>query len=145
MEADEGPTRVLLVDGSPALLWGLGKLIEGEYPRMAVVGAVRSADEALVYCDLLPHVTLLDLELPGGSSLGFIPAIRERSRGEVLVFSGIRDERVHQQAMALGAVAVIPKDAPGEAVLRAIAAARGGSFVTARKGGGSDVREAPRT
>jgi DNA-binding NarL/FixJ family response regulator len=117
--------RVLLVDDSVTVLWGLGKLIEGEYPRMTVVGAVASADEALVYCDLQPDVTLLDIDLQDGSSLGFIPAIRERSRGEVLVFTGLRDVRVHQKAIELGARDVIRKDASGEAVLRAIAAVRG--------------------
>jgi DNA-binding NarL/FixJ family response regulator len=126
MEVESKPTRVLLVDDSISVLWGLGKLIEGEYPRMTVVGAVASADEALVYCDLQPDVTLLDIDLRGGSGLGFIAAIRERSRGEVLVFTGMRDARVHAKAIALGARAVIRKDAGGEAVLRAIDEARGG-------------------
>ncbi|MGE5466525.1 MAG: response regulator [Ignavibacteria bacterium] len=135
MEQRGNPTRVLLVDDSVAVLWGLAKLIQGEYPRMTVIGAVASADDALVYCDLEPHVTLLDIDLRGASSLGFIPEIRARSRGQVLVFSGVRDVRVHGRALALGAAAVIGKDAPGAMVLRAIERARdsgAGSFVPAR-------------
>lgn len=135
MEQRGNPTRVLLVDDSVAVLWGLAKLIQGEYPRMTVIGAVASADDALVYCDLEPHVTLLDIDLRGASSLGFIPEIRARSRGQVLVFSGVRDVRVHGRALALGATAVIGKDAPGAMVLRAIERARdagAGSFVPAR-------------
>ncbi len=114
------PTRVLLVDGSVAVLWGLRKLIQNEYPRMAVIASVTSADEALVYCDLAPDVTLLDIDLRGASCLGLIPAIRERSGGEVLVFTGLRDVAVLRRAMALGAAAVIGKDESGAAVLRAI-------------------------
>jgi len=121
MNTELRPTRVLLVDDSVAMLWGLGKLIEGEYPRMTVVGSVASADEALVCCDLEPDVTLLDIDLHGASSLGFIPAIRERSHGEVLVFTGLRDAEVHRRALSLGAMGVVGKDEPGEAVLRAIA------------------------
>jgi DNA-binding NarL/FixJ family response regulator len=120
MNIETKPIRVLLVDASVAMLWGLRKLIDGEYPRMAVVGAVGNADEALPYCDLQPDVTLLDIDLRGASSLGFIHAIRERSRGQVLVFTGWRDAGVHQRALSLGALGVIGKDAPGEAVLRAI-------------------------
>jgi DNA-binding NarL/FixJ family response regulator len=120
MQVQSKPTRVLLVDDSVAVLWGMGKLIAGEYPRMTVIGAVADAEAALVYCDLQPDVTLLDIDLRGGSALGFIPAIRARSRGEVLVFTGLRDARVHERARALGALDVIGKDEPGEAVLRAI-------------------------
>jgi DNA-binding NarL/FixJ family response regulator len=120
------PVRVLLVDDSVPMLWGLRKLIDGEYPRMAVVGAVANADEALAYCDLQPDVTLLDIDLRGASSLGFIPVIRERSQGQVLVFTGVRDARVHQRALSLGALGVIGKDAPGDVVLRAIEQARQG-------------------
>lgn len=120
MEVVSKPTRILLVDDSVAVLWGLGKLIQGEYPRMTVIGAVADPEEALVYCDLRPDVTLLDIDLRRGSSLGFIPAIRARSHGEVLIFTGLRDARVHQRARALGALGVIGKDEPGEAVLRAI-------------------------
>jgi DNA-binding NarL/FixJ family response regulator len=120
MELESKPMRVLLVNGSVALLWGLNKLIQGEYPRMTVVGAVASADEALVYCDLMPDVIVLDVDLQAGSTLGFIPAIRERSGGEVLVFTGLRDTRVLERAVALGACGVVAKDAGGDVVLRAI-------------------------
>ncbi len=126
MTLETKPTRVLLVDDSVAVLWGLGKLIQGEYPRMTVVGCVANADEALVYCDLEPDVTLLDIDLQGASSLGFIPAIRERSGGEVLVFTGVRDAQVHRQALSLGALGVVGKDQPGEVVLRAIEQVRQG-------------------
>lgn len=125
------PIRILLVDDDVTMLWGLGKLIEGEYPRMLVVGAVRDADEALVYCDLLPDVTLLDLDLGGCSSMGFIPTIRERSGGEVIVLTGLRDRRLRDGALSLGAAAVIRKHEPAEAVLRAIEAVRGGQAVAA--------------
>lgn len=139
------PIRILLVDDSFAFLWGLRKLIEGEYPRLALVGAVATADEALVYCDLEPHVTLLDIDLHGVSSLGFIPEIRARSHGEVLALTGLRDPCVHQQALRLGALQVLAKDLPGTELLRAIGQARQhGSIVTGKSGVSSDVRRPAR-
>jgi len=41
------PIRVLLVDDQKPVLWGLTKLIEGEWPRMAVAGAASTVSEAL--------------------------------------------------------------------------------------------------
>ena len=36
---DDSPTiRILLLDDHRSVLWGLEKLIEGEHPRMQVVG-----------------------------------------------------------------------------------------------------------
>jgi DNA-binding NarL/FixJ family response regulator len=143
MNSAAQPIRILLVDDSFAFLWGLRKLIEAEYPRLAVVGAVATADEALVYCDLEPHVTLLDVDLRGASSLGFIPEIRARSHGEVLALTGLRDPRVHEQALRLGALRVLTKDLPGAELLQAVEqAARGrgdGSIVLRKSGGSSDV------
>lgn len=148
MDSTAHPIRILLVDDSCAFLWGLRKLIEGEYPRLVVVGAVATADEALVYCDLEPHVTLLDIDLRGASSLGFIPEIRARSHGEVLALTGLRDPQVHRQALQLGALRVLSKELPGSELLQAIDAARrfrnGGSIVPVGSGASSDVPPARR-
>lgn len=120
MDTDNKPIRVLLVDDNVTVLWGLGKLIHSEYPRMTVVGSVRTTDEALVYCDLHPDVTVLDLDLNGCCSVGFIPAIRHRSGGAVLVLTGLGDRNLHADAMSFGAMGVVGKEEPGEAVLQAI-------------------------
>ncbi|MDD5250371.1 MAG: response regulator transcription factor [Rhodocyclaceae bacterium] len=139
MSTESKPIRVLLVDDNVTMLWGLGKLVQGEYPRMTVVGSVRSADEALVYCHLHPDVTLLDLDLHGCSSIEFIPAIKQRSGGVVLVLTGLHDRRLHEDAMLFGAMGVVRKDEPGEYVLQAIACVHGGKFW----GGDADVIAAP--
>ena len=70
------PIRVLLVDDHRSVLWGLEKLIEGERPRMQVVGKATTASEALQMLEAAaPDVVLLDLDLNGQSGLDAIPGI----------------------------------------------------------------------
>lgn len=112
--------RVLLVDDSLVMLWGLSKLIQGEFPRMTLVGTACTATEALVFASLHPHVILLDLELDGVNSLEIIPEIRRRSGGKVLIHTGLDDRRRHEEAFQLGAMGVVKKGEPAETLLQAI-------------------------
>jgi two-component system, NarL family, nitrate/nitrite response regulator NarL len=122
------PIRVLLVDGNLTLLWGLGKLIKGESPRMTLVSSASTVAEALVYARLHPSVTLLDLELDARSSVEFIPEIKRRSGGNVLIYTGLGDRRLHEDAMLFGALGVVRKDDSADALLQAIEAAHQGKF-----------------
>lgn len=120
--------RVLLVDDNLTMLWGLGKLIQGEFPRMTLVGTASNADEALVLACLHPHVILLDLELDGRNSIAIIPAIMLRSGGHVLIHTGLGDPLRHEDAIRLGAMGVVKKGGPAEIVLQAIECIYQGEF-----------------
>lgn len=122
------PIRVLLVDGNLTLLWGLGKLIKGEFPKMTLVSSASTVAEALVYARLHPTVTLLDLELDARSSVEFIPEIKRRSGGNVLIYTGLGDRRLHEDAMLFGALGVVRKDDAAEGLLQAIESAHQGKF-----------------
>lgn len=122
------PVRVLLADDSLAMLWGLGKLVEGEAPDMALVGRARHADEALIYARLHPDVIVLNLTLGGASSAELIPVLRAHSGGRVLIHTGIGDRRLHEDAMLFGASGVIGADAPATRVLAAIARVHAGGY-----------------
>lgn len=128
MNGKTKPIRVLLVKDSAALLWGLGRLISGEAPRMAAIGSARNADEALIYARLRPHVIVLDLELGGAGSADLIPLLRERSGGRVLIHTGIGDRRLHEDALLFGAAGIVASDAPAGRVLEAIAAVGAGRY-----------------
>jgi DNA-binding NarL/FixJ family response regulator len=122
------PIRVLLVDDSLAMLWGLGKLVRGEAPRLALVGSARSADEALVYARLRPDVIVLDLELDGASSADLIPPLRQRSGGRVLILTGLGDCRLHEDALLFGAAGLVRKDEAAGRVLDAIEGVHAGRY-----------------
>lgn len=120
--------RVLLVKDSAAMRWGLGRLIAGEAPRMALVGSVRSVDEALIYAGPRPSVIVLDLELGGTGSAELIPVLRAHSGDRVLIHTGIGDRRLHEDAMLFGAAGVIGADAPAARMLAAIECVHAGGY-----------------
>lgn len=120
------PIRVLLVDNNPTLLWGLSKLIKGEWPRMALAGAACSRAQALSRAVTRPDVILMDLELDGRSAMDILPELLRHSGGRVLFFSGLHSERLARDAVRRGAMGLLPKGEPAEVVLAAIVCAHQG-------------------
>ena len=123
------PIRVFLLDDHRTVLWGLRRLIEGERPRMEVVGSTTSADQALVEIpEARPDVILLDLDLGDRSGLDLLPQLRDISSARVLVLTGIRDGKLHEQAIMGGACGVVTKESPAETLLLAIEKASAGEM-----------------
>jgi DNA-binding NarL/FixJ family response regulator len=113
--------RVLLVDDQPAMLRGLQLLIDGEMPRMRVVGTGIDRREALLHTlALQPDVIVLDLDLAGDQALDFLPELLTLSPARVLVFTGLRDADLHARALREGASAVVSKEETAEVLLQAI-------------------------
>lgn len=122
------PIRVLLVEDHEHVLWGLGKLIEGEWPRMSVFGTARTVPQALAAVrEAAPDVVVLDLFLDEENSLDHLDQIKA-SGAAIVILSGSRDAAVHQRAMHAGARAVVRKDQPAEVLLREIERAHDGRF-----------------
>ena len=62
------PIKIILVDDHRSVLWGLEKLIEGEYPRMHVVGTATTLAEAMrILENTSPDVIVMDIDLNGES------------------------------------------------------------------------------
>ena len=118
---DEARIRILLVDDHRSVLWGLEKLIEGEHPRMQVVGKATTSAEALKLLDeVKPDIILLDLDLGGENGSNAIQALISKSKAKVLVLTGSRDIAVHDAAVLAGARGVVEKGEPAETILKAI-------------------------
>jgi DNA-binding NarL/FixJ family response regulator len=113
--------RVMLIDDHQTMLWGLGKLIEGEAPRMIVAGAARTCDDALRQAaQLAPDVILLDIDLGGQSSVDIIPALLMNRMARVLILTGTKDKDMLDLAIRRGARGILHKDASPSDVLKAI-------------------------
>ncbi|HET9579793.1 MAG TPA: response regulator transcription factor [Usitatibacter sp.] len=114
--------RVFLVDDHRTVLWGLQRLIESEGPGMEVVGAATTIDEAIAQLPAVKaDVILLDLDLGGKSGIDVLPTLREISGGaRVLVLTGMRDGRLHEQAIVAGACGVVTKESSADTILKAI-------------------------
>ncbi|SFB33254.1 two component transcriptional regulator, LuxR family [Collimonas sp. OK607] len=113
--------RVMLIDDHQTMLWGLGKLIDGEKPRMEVVGTARGCEEALAKIEqLVPDVILLDLDLDGKNGLDILPALLTNGISRVLILTGERRQATLDMAVLSGARGIVHKDASAEQVLKAI-------------------------
>lgn len=114
--------QVFLVDDYPPVLWGLAKLIQGEYPRMQLVGTANSRNAAIAgVIQHRPDVILLDYELSNQSSLDFLSQLAVLGRHRILILIGQQYSReLTRQALALGACGVINKESPAELLVRAI-------------------------
>jgi DNA-binding NarL/FixJ family response regulator len=115
------PISVMLVDDHQTMLWGLSKLIDGQSPRMKVVGTATSCEEAVDQVGrLVPDVIVLDLDLSGRSALEILPSLLSNSVSRALILTGERQQKTLDQAVLGGARGVLCKDASAEKVLEAI-------------------------
>jgi len=114
--------RVFLVDDYAPVLWGLSKLIQGEYPRMSLVGTASSCGSAISgVIEHRPDVILLDYDLSSQCSLDFISTLAELGNHRILLLIDHEYSReLARKAAALGACGVINKESPVDLLLSAI-------------------------
>jgi DNA-binding NarL/FixJ family response regulator len=121
MQTPATPIKILLIDDHRSVLWGLEKLIDGEKPKMEVVGTATSSAEALsLLASVSPDVILTDLDLNGESAISIIPDLISHSKAKVLVLTGSRDLSLRDSAMLAGARGVVEKGDTAETILKAI-------------------------
>jgi len=121
MQPPDNPIQIMLIDDHRSVLWGLEKLIDGERPRMKVVGTATNSAEAMILLDAIsPDVILIDLDLNGESGVTIIPSLLGKSTAKILVLTGSRDLSLHDNAMLAGARGVVGKGDTAETILKAI-------------------------
>ena len=102
---------MLAVDHNPILLKGIAVLI-GEQPDMKLVGTARNSSEAFgLHLEMLPDVTVIDLELPDASACTAIRRILAADAGARIIGLSTWDvDNKVSDALAAGASAVVAKD-----------------------------------
>jgi two-component system, NarL family, response regulator NreC len=125
--ADEVDITIVLADDHSVVRSGLRMLLESE-PDMQVVAEAGDVDDARRYVlGYKPTVLVLDLNMPGGSSLKAIPAIGAASPGtSVVVLTMQEDPAFAREALRAGARGYVLKHAAGAELVQAIRAAAGG-------------------
>ncbi|GGE81616.1 DNA-binding response regulator [Massilia psychrophila] len=112
---------VLLVEDHQVMLWGLQKLIDGERPRMGVVGTARTCADALAKAaQLAPDVILLDIDLDGVCMIDFLPELLANGLSRALLLTAERDTGTLDLAVRRGARGILHKEVAAEQVLKAI-------------------------
>ncbi|HEX4033155.1 MAG TPA: response regulator transcription factor [Solirubrobacteraceae bacterium] len=135
-EADSGSIRIVLADDHPVVRRGLRLLLDGE-DGFEVVAEAGEVDEARRFVrGHHPDVLVLDLNMPGGSSLEAIPALRDEFPATQVVVLTMQQEPAYaREAIAAGALGYVLKQAAdGELVQAVRMAAAGESYLNPRLG-----------
>jgi two-component system response regulator NreC len=127
-----GAISIVLADDHPVVRRGLRLLLEEE-PDFEVVAEAGEVDAARRYVlGHSPTVLVLDLNMPGGSSLKAIPALRAEFPGTQIVVLTMQPEPAYaREALAAGATGYVLKQAAeGELVEAVRLAAAGGHYLS---------------
>jgi two-component system, NarL family, response regulator NreC len=128
----ERPIRVVLADDHALMRRSLRRLLD----REVGVEVVGEADDLTMVTrhvhDRRPHVLVLDLSMPGGSSIDAITRLREETPSTEIVVLTMEDSPgFAQQALDAGAIGFVLKDFADVELNRAVrAAARGEQYVS---------------
>ena len=131
--ADRSQTTVLIADDHTVVRQGLRMLIDNEEGLQVIAEAGTVPDAERLTRAHRPTVLVLDLNMPGGSSLEAIP--RLKSETAVVVLTMQDDPAFARQALQAGALGFVLKEAADEELLEAIKlAAAGKTYLNPRLG-----------
>ncbi|MFL6546662.1 MAG: response regulator, partial [Candidatus Udaeobacter sp.] len=136
------PIRIMLVDDHQMFLSSLKMLIDST-PNLTVVGTATTAEQALkVAAETQPDIILLDLNLHGRSALEFLPdLLKTASKSRVLILTVGTFDDSRREAIRLGAVGVVMKEAAFEVLHKAICKVHEGEIWLDRSLLGSLLKE----
>ena len=128
--------RIVIADDHTVVRKGLRLLIEGEEGLHVVAEAGEVSEAERLTRAHRPDVLVLDLNMPGGSSLEAIPRLRESTPQTAVVVLTMQDDPAFaRQALQSGALGFVLKEAADEELLEAIRlAARGDTYLNPRLG-----------
>ncbi len=131
-----GPIRIVLADDHAVVRRGLRMVLENE-PDVEVVAEAGDVDSARRYVrGHHPHVLVLDLNMPGESSLEAIPKLREEApETQIVVLTMQQEPAFAREALGAGALGYVLKEAADDELVEAVRrAAAGESYLNPRLG-----------
>jgi two-component system response regulator NreC len=134
--ADRDQTTVVIADDHTVVRQGLRLLIDNEDGLQVIAEAGSVPDAERLTRAHRPSVLVLDLNMPGGSSLEAIPRLRETAPDTSIVVLTMQDDPAFaRQALSSGALGFVLKEAADEELLEAIRlAAAGDTYLNPRLG-----------
>jgi two-component system, NarL family, response regulator NreC len=124
-------TSVIIADDHAVVRKGLRLLIDAE-PGLRVVAEAGTVPDAVMKARALrANILILDLNMPGGSSLESIPQIREETPDTAIVVLTMQnDPAFARRALQSGAAGFVLKEAADDELLEAIRqASSGGTYL----------------
>jgi two-component system response regulator NreC len=134
--APEQTIRIVLADDHEVVRTGLRMLLDSQ-PDFEVVAEASDTDSARRYVrGHHPKVLVLDLNMPGGSSLEAIPAMREEFPDtQIVVLTMQKEPPFAREALSAGALGYVLKEAAHAELVEAVRrAAVGESYLNPRLG-----------
>jgi two-component system, NarL family, response regulator NreC len=131
-----GKIRIVLADDHAVVRAGLRMLLDSE-PGFEVVAEAGDVESARRYVrGHRPTVLVLDLNMPGGSSLEAIPVIREETPStQIVVLTMQQEPAFARHALGSGALGYVLKEAADDELVEAVRrAAAGESYLNPRLG-----------
>jgi two-component system, NarL family, response regulator NreC len=112
--------RIVLADDHSVVRRGLRQVLEGEgFEIVAEAADIETAREQVR--ELAPDVLLLDLNMPGGSSLDAVPLLRAEAPDTQIVILTMQSEPAYaRRALSDGALGYVLKDAADVELIEAI-------------------------
>ncbi len=135
-EAAATKIRIVLADDHTVVRSGLRMLLDRE-PAFEVVAEAANVAAARRYVrGHHPHVLILDLNMPGGSSLQAIPELRAESPAtQIVVLTMQQEPAFAREALSAGALGYVLKEAADDELVEAVhRAAAGESYLNPRLG-----------
>jgi two-component system response regulator NreC len=124
--ADRDQTTVVIADDHTVVRQGLRMLIDNEDGLQVIAEAGTVPDAERLTRAHRPTVLVLDLNMPGGSSLEAIPRLKDATAVVVLTMQD--DPAFARQALQAGARGFVLKEAADEELLEAIRLAAAGDI-----------------
>jgi two-component system response regulator NreC len=134
--ASTDPIRLILADDHAVVRSGLRMLLDSESDFEVVAEASNIEDARRYVRGHHPKVLVLDLNMPGGSSLQAIPAIRAQSPDtEIVVLTMQQEPAFAREALRAGALGYVLKEAADDELVQAVRlAAAGESYLNPKLG-----------
>src|SRR5579862_8426617 len=131
-----GAITIVLADDHQVVRAGLRLLLQAEdgFDVVAEAGDVATTERRVAAYH--PRVLILDLNMPGGSSLPAIPRLREAAPGtQIVVLTMQNDPNFARDALRGGAIAYVLKEAADSELVQAVRlAAQGRTYLSPELG-----------